>query len=76
MQTNYDNLIPESLLLLNLRTIEEIGLVKIATMKKIIANGNIAITRIGNKIHISRLELIRYLEENTAVVSNEKKNHA
>jgi predicted transcriptional regulator len=40
-------------------------LIKTDMAKKLINNGQIEVTRIGNKLHISRTELIRYLTENT-----------
>ncbi|MDX4013166.1 hypothetical protein Q6A86_09240 [Aliarcobacter skirrowii] len=33
--------------------------------KKLVYNGYLEVVKIGKKIHISREELIRYLEENT-----------
>jgi hypothetical protein len=59
-----ENLIPKQVLF-NLKTIEEIGIAKVSTMKKIISNGEISIVKIGNKIHIARNELIRFIDENT-----------
>lgn len=64
MTTNYENLIPKKVLF-NLREIENLGLIKISTIKKIIGKGEITYTRIGNKLHITRIELIKYLEANT-----------
>lgn len=40
--------------------------------KKLIYNNELEIVKIGSKIHISRLELIRYLETNTILKANEK----
>lgn len=64
MNINYEDLIPKKVLF-NLREIENLGLIKIPTIKKILAKGEITYTRIGNKLHIARTELIRYLEANT-----------
>jgi hypothetical protein len=69
--TNYEDLLPQKVLF-NLREIESLGIIKISTIKKILANGQIAYTRIGNKLHVARSELIRYLEVNTKV----KETHA
>ncbi len=60
---NYEEL--PSQVLFNLKTIDELGIAKIATMKKIISNQGISIVKIGNKIHIRRSELIRYINANT-----------
>jgi hypothetical protein len=64
MTTNYEDSIPKRVLF-NLREIENLGLIKIPTIKKILGKGEMAYTRIGNKLHIARAELIRYLETNT-----------
>ena len=63
-QTNYNKLIPEKVLF-PLSEVQDIGILKISTAKKMIDKGLLEIVRIGNKIHISRTELIRYLEDNT-----------
>jgi excisionase family DNA binding protein len=64
MTLDYKELIP-SKVLFNLKTIDELGIAKISMMKKLIANGEISIVKIGNKIHVKRTELIRFLEANT-----------
>ncbi|MFA5214607.1 DNA-binding protein [Sulfuricurvum sp.] len=69
MKTNYDELLPKAILY-SLRTVEEIGLIKVDMMKKLIAKRELEIIKIGNKIHISRIELIRYLEKNTIEATN------
>lgn len=65
MTTNYDELIPQGLVLLNLKQIEAFSILKIDMAKKLIAKQAIEIVKIGNKIHISRTALIRYLEAHT-----------
>ena len=64
MRTNFNNLIPQSILF-NLKQIENLGILKISMAKKLILNGELEIVKIGKKIHISRDELIRFLEDNT-----------
>ena len=64
MKTDYNALLPQRILF-NLKEIEELGAIKIDMAKKLIANRELEIVKIGNKIHISRTELIRYLDENT-----------
>ena len=63
--TNFNKTLP-FFVLANLSEIEQMkaGL-KIPMLKKLIGNGELEVTKIGNKLHISRIELIRYLEENT-----------
>lgn len=62
--TNYDELLPNGVLF-NLAQIQEMKLLKVSTAKKLIDKGLIEIVKIGNKIHISRTELIRFLSEQT-----------
>jgi excisionase family DNA binding protein len=69
MKTNYDELLPKAILY-SLRTVEEIGLIKVDMLKKLIASRKIEIVKVGNKMHISRTELIRYLEKNTIEAAN------
>lgn len=64
MSTNYEALIPKGILF-NIKEIEEMGAIKSEMMRKLIKKGNIEIVKIGNKIHVSRTELIRFLKENT-----------
>jgi len=64
MRTNYNELIPQGVLF-NLAQIQDMGLLKTDMAKKLIAKGILEFVKIGNKIHIARTELIRYLEDNT-----------
>jgi len=64
MNTNYDALIPKGILF-NLKEIEEMNIIKINMAKKLINKKKIEVVKIGNKLHISRTELIRFLQENT-----------
>jgi len=65
MDTNYDKILPP-FAIANLMQIEKMkaGL-KVAMLKKLIAKGELEVIKIGNKLHIARTELIRYLEANT-----------
>ena len=63
-KTNYNEIIPEGVLF-NLADVQDMKLIKISTAKKMNDKGLIEIVKIGNKIHISRLELIRYLQDQT-----------
>ena len=65
--TNYDELLPEGVLF-NLKEIEKFRIIKVDMAKKLIAHNEIEFVKIGNKIHISRTVLIRYLEANTTEV--------
>ena len=64
MTTNYDNLIPQGVLF-NLQQVEDMQIIKKNMAKKLIYNKEIEVVKIGSKLHISRTELIRFLEENT-----------
>ena len=64
MTTNYDTLIPQGILF-NLRQIEDMNLIKMDMTKKLIYKQKIEVVKIGSKLHVSRTELIRFLEENT-----------
>jgi len=64
MRTDYDKLIPKGVIF-NLKEIEEMGIIKIDMAKKLIYKGKIEVVKIGSKLHLSRTELIRYLESNT-----------
>jgi hypothetical protein len=64
MKTDYNALLPQRILF-NLKEVEELGVIKIDMAKKLINNRELEIVKIGNKIHISKTELIRYLDENT-----------
>ncbi|MGH2307204.1 DNA-binding protein [Aliarcobacter sp. ERUVET-8] len=64
MATDYNSIIPNKILF-NLKEIEDIGLIKTDMAKKLVYNGYLEVVRIGNKLHISREELINYLESNT-----------
>lgn len=64
MTTNYDSLLPSGIIF-NLKQIEKMNLIKIDMAKKLISKNELEVIKIGNKIHISRIELIRYLESNT-----------
>lgn len=63
-----DELVPNGVLF-NLLEVQEMKAIRIATAKKLINAGKIEAIKIGNKLHISRAELIRYLEDRTLKVS-------
>ena len=69
--TNYEKLLPQAILF-NLKEAEDLSIFKIPMSKKLIAAGKLESVKIGNKLHLSRTEIIRYLEENTSIVSKEK----
>jgi hypothetical protein len=69
MNVNYDLLLPQKILF-NLKEVEDIGIIKTNMAKKLIYNGFLEIVKIGNKVHISREELIRYLKSNTYPLKN------
>jgi hypothetical protein len=70
MKTNndYDKLIPNGVLF-NLAQLQEYNILKTPTAKKLIYAGKLEAIKIGNKLHISRAEIIRYLEDRTLKVN-------
>ena len=66
MKTNYDSIIPQGVLF-NLKQVEDMRIIKVDMAKKLIGKGELEVVKIGNKLHLSRAVLIRYLEENTIV---------
>lgn len=62
--TNYNDIVPKGVLF-NLAEIQDMNLIKKSMARKIVDQGLIEFVKIGNKIHISRAELIRYLEDQT-----------
>ena len=70
MTTNYDNLIPQGVLF-NLQQVEDMQIIKKNMAKKLIYNKEIEVVKIGSKLHISRTELIRFLEENTVTTTKQ-----
>lgn len=64
MQTDYDKIIPKGVIF-NLKQIEDMGIIKTDMAKKLIYKGRLEVVKIGRKLHLSRTELIRYLENNT-----------
>ena len=61
---NYDDIIPKGVMF-NLAQIEDMYLIKGDMAKKLISKGLLESVKVGTKTHITRAELIRYLEENT-----------
>ena len=71
MQTTNNELekiIPQNVLF-NLAQLQELNILKTPTAKKLIYAGKLEAIRIGNKLHISRAEIIRYLEDRTLKVN-------
>ena len=67
MQTTNNELekiIPQNVLF-NLAQLQELNILKTPTAKKLIYAEKIQAIKIGNKLHISRAEIIRYLEDRT-----------
>jgi len=68
MTTDYNDLIPQGILF-NLREIEDMNMIKIEMAKKLIQKRMLEVVKIGNKLHVSRTELIRFLEQNTILAT-------
>lgn len=63
-----EDLIPRGVLF-NLVELQEMKAIKIATAKKLIYAGKLEAIKIGNKLHVSRAEIIRYLNDRTMKVN-------
>ena len=62
--TNFNTLVPKKALQ-TFKDIADSGLITQGMLFKLYRAGQIEVIKIGNKNHVSRDELIRYLEENT-----------
>lgn len=66
----YDKLLPKRVLF-NLRELQNLGVLKIDMAKKLISQQKLSFVKIGNKIHISRLEVCKFLDECTIEATSE-----
>ena len=64
MKTDFEELVPYGVMF-NLREIEKMKINKVWMAKKLIMKGKLEAIKIGNKIHVSRNWLIKYLEDNS-----------
>ncbi|MDK2069190.1 DNA-binding protein [Aliarcobacter butzleri] len=64
MFEKYDMLVPQGVLF-NLKEIEDMKIIKIDMAKKLIYNNELEIVKIGKKIHLTRIEIIKFLVNNT-----------
>ena len=64
MFEKYDMLVPQGVLF-NLKEIEDMKIIKIDIAKKLIYNNELEIVKIGKKIHLTRIEIIKFLVNNT-----------
>jgi hypothetical protein len=64
MKTDFNTIIPQGVLF-NLKEIEGMNIIKIDMAKKLVLKKQLEVIKVGRKIHISRAELIRYLESRT-----------
>ena len=62
MTTDFETIIPKQILF-QLKELEELGIIKIKTAKKFIDNGLINAVKIGNRLHVTRVDLIKYLND-------------
>ncbi len=62
--TSYDEQFPKRFKF-NLKELSDFKILKTAMTKKLISAETIACMTVGNKLHVSRAELIKYFEKNT-----------
>lgn len=67
-KSNYNKIIPAGVLF-NLAQLQELNIIKTSTAKKLIYAGKLEAVKIGAKLHVSRAEIIRYLEDRTLKVN-------
>ncbi|MCT7482415.1 DNA-binding protein [Aliarcobacter cryaerophilus] len=72
MFEKYDMLVPQGVLF-NLKEIEDMKIIKIDMAKKLIYNNELEVVKIGKKIHITRIEIIKFLVNNTIRADESKK---
>lgn len=68
---NYDKQLPAGLIF-NLFEMDQLAILNKPMAKKLIHNGKLEHILIGNKIHLSRFELVRYFSSNTKNCSTER----
>ena len=66
--TDFNKLVP-SKKIQTFKEIEEAGLIAQGMLFKLYRTGQIEVIKIGNKNHVSREEIIRYLTQNTIAKS-------
>jgi len=64
IMTNYDKQLPAGFKF-SLRELEDARIIDVAMAKKLIKANTFVYMKIGNKLHITRDELLRYFNENT-----------
>ena len=72
MFEKYDMLIHQGLIF-NLKEIEDMKIIKSDMAKKLIYNNELEVVKIGKKIHITRIEIIKFLVNNTIRADESKK---
>lgn len=72
MFEKYDMLVPQGVLF-NLKEIEDMKIIKIDMAKKLIYNNELEVVKIGKKIHLTRIEIIKFLVNNTIRADESKK---
>lgn len=70
--TNYEELIPQKVLF-SIKEIDDLGIIKSATCKKLLYRREIEAIKIGSKNFFSRTTIIRYLQSRTISAVNEVK---
>ena len=60
-----ENTLPKQIMF-SLRELQDIGFMRISTLKKFIGQGDIEAVKVGAKLFILRDEVIRYFNENIA----------
>ncbi len=63
-KTNFDELLPKKILL-SIKDLDDYGIIRSAMCRKLLAQGELEVVKIGSKNYSSRNEIIRFLKSRT-----------
>ena len=63
--TNFETLVPNTKQIYSFKEIANMGFITEGLLFKLFRTGKITVTKLGNRNHVSRAELIRYLNDHT-----------
>ena len=69
MKTNFNELLPDGILF-SIKQIDDYQIIKSDLLKKLIYSQKIEVTKLNSKNFVSRVALVKYLEDNTIAANN------
>ena len=69
MKTNFNELLPDGILF-SIKQINDYQIIKSDLLKKLIYSQKIEVTKLNSKNFVSRVALVKYLEDNTIAANN------